>query len=281
MDLKVLQKKLGMSEESPALIRKAQELQRLSNVSFDSASFGVGDVCKSILCFELACTALDITFDRYKGIRLSGLSEKAYLKSFNALQNALGLRKEVDVRQLAVQFGCVRLIETVRKALTMYKQRFIMALPEARRSSADFGRPVFVAVAFYLCAKKHQLKVDKARLMEICGVSESEFTQVSTSMMDLCFDILGVQKEKKDPTLIKFNRELLDSLPGKRRIEEADESASDCESIDEDDHVEVPGFKRSKRSEAKAEYKEWKSKVVATRTNNSMLLSAKGYSLWK
>jgi len=38
-----------------------------------------------------------------------------------------------------------------------YKERFLSSLPAARRASADFTRPVFMAVAFYLCSKKHKV----------------------------------------------------------------------------------------------------------------------------
>jgi hypothetical protein len=40
-----------------------------------------------------------------------------------------------------------------------YKKRFIAALPESRKGHADFGRPVFMAVAFFLCAKKNKVCV--------------------------------------------------------------------------------------------------------------------------
>lgn len=35
---------------------------------------------------------LQVDFDRQKAIRISGLSEKAYIRSLTNLQNALGLR---------------------------------------------------------------------------------------------------------------------------------------------------------------------------------------------
>ncbi|KAL0704754.1 hypothetical protein Bca4012_071179 [Brassica carinata] len=34
-------------------------------------------------------------------------------------------------------------------------------------------------------------------------------------MIDLCYDCVGVSKEKKDAKEVKGNRELLDVLPGK------------------------------------------------------------------
>lgn len=97
--------------------------------------------------------------------------------------------------------------------IVRYKDRFIASLPASRRASADFTRPVFTAVAFYLCAKRHkvikkrsyqmligdcivlvfylarvtnvltsQLKIDKLKLIEVCGTSESEFKSVRNTL---------------------------------------------------------------------------------------------------
>lgn len=76
-----------------------------------------------------------------------------------------------------------------------------------------------------------QLKVDKVKLIELSGTSESEFScvrilllfvnlcieietiinqllsfQVATSMKDLCFDVFGISSVKKDPRDAKGNR---------------------------------------------------------------------------
>ncbi|PIA62651.1 hypothetical protein AQUCO_00200576v1 [Aquilegia coerulea] len=204
MDISEISKKLGLSDIK--IVRKAEELRRLSNIQFDSSVIGVGETCKAVICLEIAANRMQVMFDRQSAIRLSGMSEKAYNRSFNVMQNGLGVKTKLDVRELAIQFGCVRLIPFVQKGLLLYKKRFIEALPASRRASADFTRPVFTAVAFYLCAKNHKLKVDKLKLIELCGTSEAEFTNVSTSMKDLCFDTFGISKEKKDPKTIKGHR---------------------------------------------------------------------------
>ncbi|PPR91287.1 hypothetical protein GOBAR_AA29396 [Gossypium barbadense] len=108
----------------------------------------------------------------------------------------------------------------LEKCLNGYRDRFLASLPSSRQASADFTRPVFTAVAFYLCAKKHKLKIDKVRLIEVCGTSESELSCVSTSMKDLCHDVFGISSEKKDPKEVKGNRELLDVLPEKRKFDD-------------------------------------------------------------
>ncbi|XP_020104291.1 origin of replication complex subunit 6 isoform X2 [Ananas comosus] len=258
MDISSIAAKLGLSTSKP-LIRKAEELRRLSDVQFDSSIIGVGEVCKAIICLEIAASRFQVIFDRQSAIRLSGMSEKAYMRSFNAMQNGLGVKATLDVRELGIQFGCVRLIPFVQKGLSLYKDRFLAALPASRRASTDFNRPVFTAVAFYLCAKRHKLKVDKFKLIELSGTSETEFTTVSTSMTDLCFDVFGVSKEKKNPKSIKGHRELLDSLPCKRRRDD-DEAFSDDSSGDEKN---MSCYKKHKKMQKQA-YEKWKSSVLSS-----------------
>ncbi|KAK1358105.1 hypothetical protein POM88_051361 [Heracleum sosnowskyi] len=57
---------------------------------------------------------------------------------------------------------------------------------------ADCKQPGFTAAASYLCAKRHNLKVDQIK-------PQSDPNSVSTSLKDLCFDKFGISKEKMDP----------------------------------------------------------------------------------
>ncbi|KAH9709522.1 Origin recognition complex subunit 6 [Citrus sinensis] len=231
MDLSDIAKKLGLSD-SKQLIRKAAEIRRLCDVQFDSSIIGVGEVCKAVICLELAASRFDVIFDRKTAIKLSGMSEKAYNRSFNSLQNSIGFKNELDIRELGIRFGCIRLIPLVQKGLSLFKDRFTAALPASRKTSADFSRPVFTAVAFYLCAKKHKLKVDKLKLIEVCGTSETEFASVK----------------------------LLDVLPEKRKFEDVEYLSAD--------EAEVSSYKRHKKTE-KVAYEEWKTSVLASNRNKA------------
>ncbi|KAL8137675.1 hypothetical protein V2J09_003676 [Rumex salicifolius] len=253
MDLTEMAKSLGVGGNK-LLVRKAAELRRLCNLKFNSSVIGVGEICKTVICLEIASDRFDVILDRQTAIRLSGLPEKAYIRSFNSLQSMLDINNKLDVRELGIQFGCVRLIPLVRKGLSMYKERFLASLPATRRSSTDFNRPVFTAVAFYLCAKKNKLKVDKIKLVELCGTSESEFSSVSASMMDLCFDVFGLMKEKKDAKEVKGNRELLDVFPEKRRCEDGGDLS------DEDNE---PSCHKKRKQMELHNYEEWKSTVLS------------------
>ncbi|RRT71277.1 hypothetical protein B296_00001985 [Ensete ventricosum] len=200
MDISAVASRLGLAG-SKSLIRKAEELRRFSDVQFDSSIIGVVRPCLSPrLMLPLPSSTLSYSsFDRgrspkpsfawswrHRGTPMSGMSEKAYMRSLNAMKNGIGVKQSLDVRQLGIQFGCVRLISFVKKGLSLYKDRFLAALPPSRRTSTDFNRPVFTAVAFYLCAKRHK---------------------VSTSMGDLCFDVFGISKEKKNPKAVKGHRD--------------------------------------------------------------------------
>ncbi|KAL2922642.1 Origin of replication complex subunit 6 [Bienertia sinuspersici] len=256
MDITDIAKKLGVADNKP-VVRKAAEFRRLSDVKFDSSAIGVGEISKAIICLEIAANKYEVIFDRQCAIKLSGMSDKAYNRSFNSLQNVLDVKNNLDVRELAIQFGCVRIIPFVQKGLKLYKNRFFASLPASRRGSTDFSRPVFMAVAFYLCAKKHKLKADKIKLIELCGTSESEFSSVSNSMKDLCHDVFGILKEKKDPKEVKGNRELLDAFPEKRGYEDGGYTS--------DEGKEQSSYKKRKQM-GKNGYEEWKSTVVSSIT---------------
>ncbi|KAI3730775.1 hypothetical protein L1987_61952 [Smallanthus sonchifolius] len=265
MDLPDIARKLGLSEPKQ-VVRKAAELRRMSDLQFDSSSAGIGEICKAIICLEIAANMKQLLFDRQTAIRLSGMSEKAYIRSFNVMQNGIGVKNTLDIRELAIQFGCVRLIPLVKKGLSLYRERFIASLPPSRRASADFTRPVFTATGFYLCAKKHKLKVDKNKLIELSGTSEDEFSTVSTSMKDLCHDVFGVSKEKTDPKSVKVNRGLLDALPEKRQAEDGGYSS--------DESKDLSAYKKRKRQE-NHKYKEWKSMVVESNKQNKDKVAVK------
>ncbi|XP_068326988.1 origin of replication complex subunit 6-like [Pyrus communis] len=274
MDLSNIARKLDL-DDSKHVIRRAAELCRLCDIQFDSSIIGVisfpqnpkisylinfdcnlqGEVCKAVICFEIAATRSGLLFDRKKAITLSGMSEKAYTRCYNSMQNGLGVRNKLDVREPAIQFGCVRIVPLVQKALSLYKAQFLASLPASRQASAGFTRPVFIAAAFYLCAKKHKLKVDKLKLIELCGASETEFSSVSTSMKDLCFDVCGIEKEKKDPKHVKGNGELLDVWPEKGKLEDGGYSF--------DEGTEPSSYKRHKKIEKRA-YEGWKTSVLTS-----------------
>ena len=58
-----------------------------------------------------------------------------------------------------LQLGCARHDQSAKAALAAYKERFVRSLPAVQRGHVDFGRPVFLAAAFYLVARKNKVSV--------------------------------------------------------------------------------------------------------------------------
>jgi len=87
------------------------------------------------------------------------VGEKLYRNTKAALQKLLGVTSKATARELCIQFGCARHDASVRAALAAYKERFVRSLPAVQQGHVDFGRPVFLAAAFFLVARKHKVAV--------------------------------------------------------------------------------------------------------------------------
>ncbi|KAM1065500.1 hypothetical protein ACFX2B_020802 [Malus domestica] len=86
MDLSDIARKLDLYD-SKHVIRRAAKRRRLCDIQFDSSIIGVGEVCKAVIQGN---RAIGLLFDRKKAITLSGMSEKAYTRCYNSMQNGLG-----------------------------------------------------------------------------------------------------------------------------------------------------------------------------------------------
>ncbi|QCD90433.1 origin recognition complex subunit 6 [Vigna unguiculata] len=202
MDVSELAKNLDLSD-SKLIVRKAAEIRVSAMCSLIPPVIGVSDVAKSLICLEIAATG-------------------------SVFSSTDSLRTTIDVRESAIQFGCIRTIPFVCDGLKLYKDRFVSSLPTSRPLQVLISR-----VAFYLCAKKHKLKVDKLKLIELCGTSESEFSSVSGYLLDV--------------------------LPSKRKAEDGGYLS--------DDGPELSCYKKRKQMETR-DYEKWKSSVVASNQQN-------------
>ena len=76
---------------------------------------------------------------------------------------------------LQVATWCFNVILRVDFIHFSYKERFLAALPPSRRASTDFGRPVFTAAAFYLCAKRHKVLACFSNSVLCCSAMHRRF----------------------------------------------------------------------------------------------------------
>ena len=95
-----------------------------------------------------------------------------YRNTKATLQKLLGVGTRTTSRELCVQFGCARHEPSVKAALVAYKERFVRRLPAAQQGHVDFSRPVFLATAFYLVARKNRVQVGSAGAGGLGGAKE-------------------------------------------------------------------------------------------------------------
>uniref|UniRef100_A0A061SE02 Origin recognition complex subunit 6 n=1 Tax=Tetraselmis sp. GSL018 TaxID=582737 RepID=A0A061SE02_9CHLO len=227
---------------------KAKELDRRISVKI-SQGLGEGEVCRPVVCLELAAKTLNIFLKPEPCFSAaSGAPEKLYRRTLLLVQKLLGIRQRVTARELVEQFQCVRLEAAVQRTVDAFKERYRKALGEGDRGAADFGRPVFVVAAFYLVAKKHKVpRVDRPDLLRLAVADEAEFSKTVNSIMDLCYDFVGVSRSKRAAEDVKQNRELLDR---------ARFHGASCEAAQLD-----PTDPLQKNAENKA-VRQWKEKIV-------------------
>lgn len=262
---------LRLKVDNRGVVPKAQELLRMSAGKCPMGTLKQGELARPAICFELACNMLSADVSHSAIVLHSGVKEAAYNKALGILSRLLGLRSKVTAKDLCVQFGCVRLEQATQQTLITYKERYLKGLTPSEQGSADFSRPSFVAVAFFLTAKKAKVRVDKSALLGRLNMAAADFNHVSTSMEQLCFDTLGTATKKRKASSVKTNRELLDKQQG------FDETGGDSSADDGSD-----GGGAVHRSEAqitkkqnRKEYESWKQEVIKSSSKADQTTSLK------
>ncbi|KAL4458304.1 hypothetical protein ABPG75_013169 [Micractinium tetrahymenae] len=259
-DVCSLVKRLSLPQSVAA---KAAEYARLATARMGPGGLGQFELCKGAVCVELACMTLGQAVDTTLVARFSGVGEKVYRNGKAALQKVLGVSSKATARDLCIQFGCARHDQSVRAALAAFKERFVKSLPPAQQGRVDFGRPVFLAVAFYLVARKHKVQVDRMKLLSPLGVTATEFAQVCASMADLCADLVGEQQRKRKAEVLADERRALIERTGA-----ADDGDAASDSEDEVEDENEVGFRINAKKQRQREYDEWKSRMLAEKKDS-------------
>ncbi|GFR47018.1 hypothetical protein Agub_g8702 [Astrephomene gubernaculifera] len=203
MDVKHLARSLGIMQQ-PA-INRASELLRLLKLKIPGG-LGQAKICRPAVCLELACqtTPGSKLPTREEFVRYSCSTAKIYNETFTRIQRLLDVRPALDLRELVTLFGCSQLHDKVQQLMRTYKTRFLESLPQADRGRADLSRPVFLAAAFLLVARKHKATVDRAALIAKMGLTRAELTGAIEDVVARCEDLLvpagtkGRKRERED-----------------------------------------------------------------------------------
>ncbi|XP_045149718.1 origin recognition complex subunit 6 isoform X3 [Echinops telfairi] len=221
------------------LRRKAEEYLRLTHVKCTGLSAHTTETSNAVMCLDLAASSMKCPLDRAYLIKLSGLNKKMYQSCLKSLECLLGLKSNIGIRDLAVQFSCTEAVNLASKILQSYET----SLPQAQQVDLDLSRPLFTSAALLSACKILKLKVDKNKMVATSGVKKA------------IFDRLCKQLEKIGQQTDKEPRDLT-TPPQKKRKTVAEPTAKEIEKI-----VEIP-HKLRKDNDLIQDYEEWKKKIL-------------------
>ncbi|XP_041456075.1 origin recognition complex subunit 6-like [Lytechinus variegatus] len=226
--------KIGVS--SAKILRRAQELNRL--IQLRCSSLALNDSCRAVMCFELAATEHKHPINKESAVQLSGVNKKVYANSFKTLQTLLGLNPTVTIRDLAVQFGCVGVIEHANQVLQSYHKEFEDKVSEAARDDVDFSKPLFTGAALYTICKRQKIKVDKTKLVEMTGARRGTFDKLCAEMEKHATQLFGEKKSKQSKRHHSWMDDLEKSFEDGASLPKQSKGDQDSSSSKQDDYEE-------------------------------------------
>ncbi|CAM9373887.1 unnamed protein product [Choristocarpus tenellus] len=137
-----------------SVIPKAQEILRLMEIKCRLGCLGKGEICRSVLAFDLACRCLDQTLHRRTVVKLCGVPEGVYVSALSTAQGLLGMRKRCNPEEVGRIVGGKRVGVMAAQELKRYEESFLASCPPSQRKCVDIGSALYAVAVFYLCAKK-------------------------------------------------------------------------------------------------------------------------------
>ncbi|KYO27259.1 origin recognition complex subunit 6 isoform X1 [Alligator mississippiensis] len=236
--------RLGITE--PAIIRKAEEHLRLSQVKCTGLLTQMTATSHAVMCLDLAASFMKQPVDKSYFVRLSGLNKTTYQNCVKSFECLLGMNSSLGIRDLAVQFCCTEAINTAAKLL----QRYESSLSEAQQMALDLSKPLFTTAALFTACRCLKLKVDKKKLVATSGVKKALFDRLCSQLEKLS------QQISKDcnpltPSPTKSPETLLQCIEKEQEAE---------------DELDTPCKRQKCETDPKQDYEEWKKRILESAT---------------
>ncbi|XP_069112439.1 origin recognition complex subunit 6-like [Argopecten irradians] len=234
--------KLGIS--SQRTIQKAKELQQLMDIRVGSGSLdalGITGSCPLIMCLDLAASTTGQALTKTEAIRLSGVNKKVYGNGLRALESMLDIEVKQTIKDLAVQFGCSGAITLAEQALQRYEESH----NSKSCTEMDFSVPMFQAASLYAACRKLKTKVDRKKIVEVCGIKRTTFDRLVADLEKQVDTIIGEQGKMKTMNK-KRPKSLMDNVERHMQEEENKKAKTD----------------NSEESGGNVDYNDWKRKIL-------------------
>jgi hypothetical protein len=138
----------------------------------------------------------------------------------------------LGIRDLGIQYGCIHICDLATRISTLYKQQYLLSLPQQRHQYVNFNKLIYIGCAFYLAAKKMKCIIDKKRLQDQLNCNNKEFINILTSMSTLCTSLIGQQKKSRKKKEKNDNEENDDN--NNNNNDDEDTACLDGEELDDE-----------------------------------------------
>ncbi|XP_071423562.1 origin recognition complex subunit 6 isoform X2 [Pithys albifrons albifrons] len=161
-----------------ALLRKAEEYLRLSQVKCTGLMAQMTATSSAVICLDLAASFIKQPVDKNYCVKLSGLNKITYQNSRKSLECLLEVNPKLGMRDLAVQFCCTEAVNMASEILHRYES----SLSEAQRMDLDFSKPLFITASLFTACRCLKLKVDKTKMLATSGVKKAIFHRLCNQL---------------------------------------------------------------------------------------------------
>ena len=168
-----------INEDASDLLRELQ-----NKLSFDSKS----RLAYEAAAVELCCRQKHIIYDRNTFVSYAGISHASYLKFLNTSEQILGLSDSSEILINNFILCCGKqsnnsnnnfdnndegmvVMKSSKILLNHYKE---YVGKKSKGSTVDIKSAVYLAAAFIVIAKKHQIKIDKKRVLNYAKIKEKD-----------------------------------------------------------------------------------------------------------
>ncbi|XP_001369827.1 origin recognition complex subunit 6 [Monodelphis domestica] len=229
--------RLGITD--PAVLRKAEEYLRLSQVKCSGLSAHTTETSNAVMCLDLAATNRRWPLDRTYLVKLSGLNKKTYQSCLKSFECLLGLNSNLGIKDLAIQFNCMEAVNIASKIL----QRYEASLPQIQKVDLDLSKPLFTTAALFSACRVLKLKVNKDKMVTTSGVKKAVFDRLCKQLEKFEEQVKGEPNSSVSPPMKRQKITVENS-----KKEKEDKAESPC--------------KQQKSEDLKQDYEEWKRKIL-------------------
>ncbi|GFO11254.1 origin recognition complex subunit 6 [Plakobranchus ocellatus] len=131
------------------------------------------------------------------------------MESLKVISALLGVEDCTSLRELAVQFGCPKVVPHAADILQRYTRD--------QCCDIDFGSAMFLCAALFVAAKREKVKIDFTKLKERSGVKKMTFDRLIDELQK--YVLHAATSEKKNSFSARKRKGLMETIDA--QIQEA------------------------------------------------------------